>query len=523
MALPVSPGTVSPRVDLGTRAAALLRDRSVLRLGGFVVGGALVVALTPGTGSLAALPSWWAGTVAYQKFAVWGLLWALLGSPGVAHWLRPGTIRLPPWPKKVLATAGTCRGRVDVALYAIPVLLATALLLGPAPGGGLPRGLVWALLAALCVLGLRDKVPFLAARPDVYLPLLLVLACPPSNTIFAAKLCFAGWWWGRAVATANRHFPAVVASAVGGARARTVAFALPVAETVLPLTLLLARGGAVVAVAVPLMVAVVLADRWVSTASTPAEADAFLVFSAVALFGARAGVGAATLTSWVLTLLLGLLLAGRVVLGLAAPRCVSAVLSLRCHTGSEPVSLWLVRTDASGPARLLATAAADHRSGALPRRATLRRLAERVTGDLGRYRLLDGDAVAGAVLGCSLGDGRLAGGALLDALSERVDVGPGQLRLVTLAGQRPGGPVHYRVTDAATGKVEEGRLTRREVLHPERGLAPEITFRVLPPVRAPKVVRPPRPSPRPRPVRQPEPVRLGADGQVLRHRPLPHR
>ena len=37
---------------------------------------------------------------------------------GPLYWLRPGTVRLPPWPDKVPFTAGTRRTPLDVALYA---------------------------------------------------------------------------------------------------------------------------------------------------------------------------------------------------------------------------------------------------------------------------------------------------------------------------------------------------------------------------------------------------------------------
>ena len=41
----------------------------------------------------------------------------------VLYWMRPDTIRLPPWPNRVPMTKGTGRTLLDVALYA--ALLAT--------------------------------------------------------------------------------------------------------------------------------------------------------------------------------------------------------------------------------------------------------------------------------------------------------------------------------------------------------------------------------------------------------------
>ena len=43
---------------------------------------------------------------------------------GILYWLRPGTIRLPPFPERVPLTRGSTRTLLDVALYA--GVLATA-------------------------------------------------------------------------------------------------------------------------------------------------------------------------------------------------------------------------------------------------------------------------------------------------------------------------------------------------------------------------------------------------------------
>ena len=92
-------------------------------------GGAMaVISLTPGLGSLGDFSEWWSEPIVFQKFAVWTLLWEILGlgagsmplsfrfNPpigGPLYWLRPGTVRLPPWPDRVPLTAGSYRTPVD--------------------------------------------------------------------------------------------------------------------------------------------------------------------------------------------------------------------------------------------------------------------------------------------------------------------------------------------------------------------------------------------------------------------------
>ncbi|MGZ5387127.1 MAG: DUF3556 domain-containing protein, partial [Solirubrobacterales bacterium] len=168
----------------------------VVKLVVFVLGAALVIsATTPGIGGLGDIEDWWFQPIVFQKAAVWTMLWEILGLGsgslplaaryippigGVLYWLRPGTVRLPPWPDKVPLTRGSRRTLVDVALYA--GVLGTAIYLlfsdGEAAGsfaaGRLEPAAIAVLLGLLVLLGLRDKVSFLAARPEIYGFLLLV-------------------------------------------------------------------------------------------------------------------------------------------------------------------------------------------------------------------------------------------------------------------------------------------------------------------------------------------------------------
>jgi len=99
----------------------------------FSLGALVVISLTPGLGSPSDLGDWWTQPIVFEKFAVWLLLWEILGlgagsmplsfrfSPpigGVLYWLRPGTVRLPPWPDRIPFTRGSTRTWLDVGLYA---------------------------------------------------------------------------------------------------------------------------------------------------------------------------------------------------------------------------------------------------------------------------------------------------------------------------------------------------------------------------------------------------------------------
>ncbi|MSZ77776.1 MAG: DUF3556 domain-containing protein, partial [Actinobacteria bacterium] len=100
----------------------------------YVGGAALVISWTPGLGSVTDPGGWWDQPVVYQKLIVWTLLFEVVGlgcgsgpltsrfNPpigAILYWLRPGTIRLPPWPEVVPLTRGDRRTGLDVALYAV--------------------------------------------------------------------------------------------------------------------------------------------------------------------------------------------------------------------------------------------------------------------------------------------------------------------------------------------------------------------------------------------------------------------
>ena len=110
---------------------------------------------------------------------------------------------------------------MDVALYAaLLVMLLVALFsdgTGPIPAlgtkvGVLPLWQIWTILGLLAVLGLRDKVIFLAARGEVYATLTVTFLFAGVDMIVAAKLVFLVIWMGAATSKLNKHFPFVIST-----------------------------------------------------------------------------------------------------------------------------------------------------------------------------------------------------------------------------------------------------------------------------------------------------------------------
>jgi Transmembrane protein of unknown function (DUF3556) len=500
----------------------------ILKLIVYAGGGLLVIsATTSGLGGLGSLSGWWTEPIVFEKAVVWTMLWEVLGlgagsmpltlrfSPmigGVLYWLRPGTIRLPPWPERVPLTRGTRRTPLDVALYA--GLLATAVYLlladtSPAAGtmaGRLDPVAVGVLLGIGILLGLRDKVPFLAARAEVYGNLMIVFLFPLSNLIVAAQIVFVCIWWGAASSKLNRHFPFVVTVMVSNTpwnRSRSIksrlwrkhpddllpssagalaAHAGTVMEFTLPLLLLLAPNGPLLTIAVVGMVIFHVHIFSTFPLAVPLEWNVFMIFGILFLFGHYGSTPLSTLDEPLLIAILALTCVGIPVLGNFRPEKISFLPSMRYYAGNWATSQWLFSKEGAAEEQLdraIVKAApivgrqlaklydpdtvelllykglafrAMHAHG-----RALNGLLPRAVEDIERYDVREGEIVAGVVLGYNFGDGHFHNEQLLAAVQERCHFAPGELRVVMIESQPAHSQrQHYRICDAASGLIEEG-------------------------------------------------------------------
>jgi len=486
--------------------------------------GALLIFATSGW------PAWYEPIV-FQKAVVWTMLWEVLGlgagslpltlrfSPmvgGFLYWLRPGTMRLPPWPTQVPGTRGTTRTWLDVGLYA--GLLASALYLLLSSGDVLEPAAVGVLLAFLAALGLRDKVPFLAARAEIYGTLAIIFLFPPTNMVVAAQLVFFCIWWGAASSKLNRHFPFVVTVMISNTpwnRSRAFKRRLyrdhpedlrpsrlgeldahigTLTEFTLPLILLLTQGGLLGTLALAGMVLFHVHIFSTFPLAVPLEWNVFMIFGLFFLFGHYADTPWSSIDDPLLLVILGLICVGLPVLGNFRPDLVSFLPSMRYYAGNWATSQWLFRRGGDGNEgaeekldRAIVKAAPivtrqlekfydDEMIDVLVYKGlafrsmhshgrALNALSMRAVDDVEDYDVREGELVAGVVLGYNFGDGHFHDHRLLAAVQERCRFGPGELRVVTLESQ----PAHvqrqrYRIWDAAEGLVEEGWVDVRDMV-----------------------------------------------------------
>ncbi|WP_051720513.1 DUF3556 domain-containing protein [Streptomyces sp. NRRL F-2799] len=492
----------------------------------YVGGAALVISLTPGLGPVTEVASWWSEPVVYQKLIVFTLLWEVVGlgcgsGPlssrflppigSATYWLRPGTVRLPPWPGTVPFTRGDRRGLVDVLLYAAVIASGVWLLGRPGPGLLDPMAAV-PLIVTLAVLGLRDKTVFLAARGEQYGLSLLVFFFPYGDMFIGFKLIMLAIWWGAATSKLNHHFPFVVATMMSNAplvpnrlkplfyrdhprdlRPSRLAFLLAhvgtATEYLVPLYLVfLGDGGPWTWAALLYMVVFHLHILSTLPMGVPLEWNLFFVFSLFFLFGAHGDLTVWDLHSpWLLVVILPSLVLIPL-LGNLRPDLVSFLPAMRYYAGNWATSAWLFTGDAldrleaglttsarlaphqmvtlydADTALLLAAKAEGWRAMHSHGRA-LNGLVERVTDGQGGVTVVEGELMAGFALGWNFGEGHLHDDQLLRAVQARCAFTPGEVRVVCLEGQ----PLHrqtqsYEIHDAALGLLESGHVAVRDML-----------------------------------------------------------
>ncbi|BCO36504.1 hypothetical protein BMW24_019575 [Mycobacterium heckeshornense] len=530
----------------------------LLKIAVYIAAPAAIISLTPGLGGLGHIGQWWTQPIVYQKVVIFTLLFEVLGlgcgsGPltgrfwppvgGFLYWLRPNTIRLPPWPGKVPFTSGDTRTVVDVALYAVVLICGVWALLSP--GGPVTAGgevglinpvVVVPIIVALALLGLRDKTIFLAARGEHYWLKLFVFFFGFPDQIAAFKIIMLALWWGAATSKLNHHFPYVVAVMTSNnALLRSKSFAWfkrrlyrdPVNDlrpSWLP-KMMAHVGGTTAEFIVPGLL-VFVADgqpwRWILIGfmvifhlniisnlpmGVPLEWNVFFIFSLFYLFGHYGAIQATDLQS---PLLLAILIIALVVVPIAGnvfPQQISFLPAMRYYAGNWATSVWCLRAGAEDriEANIVKSSALTAKQLARlydPKTAEImidkvaafrsmhthgRALGGLVPRALGNdaneadYRLREGEIVAGALIGWNFGEGHLHNEQLLEAVQRRCQFDEGELRVIILEGQ----PIHtqrqwYRIVDAKTGPIEEGYVRVADMLSRQPWPEPGDQFPVYP-------------------------------------------
>ena len=516
----------------------------------YALGGVLVGTLTSHLNPLH--PSaWFDQPIFYEKAVLWTVLLECLGlagswgplaghikpmTAGFRYYARPGTIRMAPWPGKVPFTGGDARTPADVLLYVL--LIASLALCLALPGihthgidralnanKGLVRpGLIIAAIVLLGVLGLRDKVLFIAARSEQYVPALIFMAFFPFvDMIVAAKLLIVIVWLGAGFSKFGNHFPNVLGPMVSNVpwlASKTVKkmhyanfpddlrpgpFTKFLAhgpgmfgELVPPLVLLFSHNHIVTVCAVVFMVGYHLFFTSTFPLAVPLVWNVLFMYLTAFLFlgyPAQDGYGIGNVGAGVLIpTVAGLLFFP--VLGNLRPDLVSFLPSMRQYAGNWASGMWafapgceekldngsIVKPCEMQKRQLMAPPLMgepfDERSAEVVMyqmlgwrsmhsqgRGLNSVMINQLGGDIDLYTLREAEFSCNAILGFNFGDGHLHDHKLIGAIQNRVNFAPGEFIVVWVESEPVfSGRQRYWVMDAAVGIVERGSWSVKDAV-----------------------------------------------------------
>jgi len=468
---------------------------------------------TPGLGALHDIARWWLHPTAFQKAILWSMLFEAIGlgcgsGPltgryfppvgGLLYFVRPGTTRLPLFPELPLFR-GVRRSVFDVALYLAYVAVVVRALVSPA----VTPALIVPLMALVPLLTLRDKTIFLASRGEHYFTTLVCFVLA-SDWIPGAKAVQLALWFWAGFSKLNHHFPAVVCVMTSNSPvlrlpwlrrrmyrdfprdlrpsrlAEVMAHAGTALEFSVPIVLGLSHGGAGTTVGLVLML---MLHGYITSnvpMGVPIEWNVMVVYGGFFLFGAHASSEVLSVSPWYLALYLALVLIALPLAGNLWPRGVSFLVSMRYYAGNWAFSQWIFKGESyrkldrglvkSAPwvydqlDRFYDRATSVGLVGkVLGFRAmhlhgrTLRTLLPQAVASLEGYTLVDGEIVAGLVLGWNFGDGHLHDEQLLAAVQAQCGFEDGELRCVFVESQPfLGDTMAWRIHDARAGLVAQG-------------------------------------------------------------------
>lgn len=502
----------------------------VVKILAYIAVAACFALATKGIDGWSNIGQWWTEPIVFQKVVLYTMLFEVVGlgcgfgplnnrfyppMGSILYWLRPNTIRLPPWPTRVPLTRGDNRDPIDVVLYgALLVMLVVALFsdgTGPVPALGTEVGLLpawqsWVILALLALAGLRDKVIFLAARGEVYAPFVLAFLMGGINALVAAKLACVAIWVGAGTSKLTRHFPFVVSTMMSnspvmrpkaikraffknfpddlrpGRPAQLVAHLSTAIEMGVGFVLLFSHGGWPTAIAAFVMVCFHLGILTSIPMGVPLEWNVFMIFGVLALFVGHADVRVTDMTN-PLPLLLFAVMLGMVVAGNLMPQKISFLPGMRYYAGNWDTTLWCIKPSAEQkiadgivaianmPAAQLEKFYGSKEAAQIPiymgyafrgfntHGRALFTLAHRAMAGQNEddYSVTDGERICSMAIGWNFGDGHMHNEQLITAMQRRCHFEPGEVRVVLLDAQ----PIHrqtqrYRLVDAATGQFESG-------------------------------------------------------------------
>jgi hypothetical protein len=502
----------------------------------FTIGGILIATLTSGYSPFDPV-EWWKEPIIWQKFILWTVLLESLGmagswgplaghfkpmTAGFRHYGRVGTLRNPPYHKRLKWTKGDgFRTPFDVGLYwliIVGILVALAWpgtqqsdvteAIGPNEGM-VPMWLYLPIIGGMILLGLRDKIYFLAARSEQYLPALVFAAFFPFvDMIVAAKLLIVCVWFGAGFSKLNYHFEHVIAPMMCNApwvpkwakpamfknypedlrpstMTKVVAHGPGAFGELIPPLILLFSQNHTLSVAVAIFM-VVYHGYIISTfpLAVPLEWNVVFMFLTAFLFIGYpndAGYGLGDMDPVLLAITLPCLVIFPII-GNLRPDKVSFLPSMRQYAGNWASAQWAFAPGAEekldqhikkaskmqkgqlldeygdeGVAEFVLHQLIGWRSMHSQGRGLLSLMMKHLNGDLDDYYIREAEFSSNALTGFNFGDAHMHDEYLINAIQSKCNFAPGEWIIAWVESEAVySGIQRYWVMDAAVGIVERG-------------------------------------------------------------------
>ncbi|MEW5807928.1 DUF3556 domain-containing protein [Mycolicibacterium litorale] len=502
----------------------------------YIVVGAIATTWSSGVGPFWDVAGWWNEPIVYQKLVLWTVLLETVGvagswgplagkfkpmTGGILFWIRPGTLRIRPW-RRVPFTAGDSRTVWDVMLYLVVLGgLVVAIALPGTPSGSLSN--VWpgtaaglvnpaaviTVIVALVLLGLRDKVIFLAARSEQYLPAMIFFAALPFvDMIVALKLLMVVIWVGAGASKLGLHFsnvvppmvsnsPTVLSKAIKRAHYRDFPRDLrpsklahfmahvcgSVVELLTPIVLLFSTNRTLTLAAVVLMVIFHLFIIAMFPLAVPLEWNVLFAYATVFLFWGFPnwqGFGIGDMSSGWLIAAIAVALLFFPILGNVRPDLVSFLPSMRQYAGNWASALWAfapgaeqklnaVKRPTGNQIDQLKSLGYDDAVAEITMQQTIAwrsmhsqgrglfSLLYKYIPDIDRWTIREAEFACNSLLGFNFGDGHMHDEEMLTALQKRCGFEPGEFLVVWVESQAIQSKIQrYKVIDVALGVIERG-------------------------------------------------------------------
>ncbi len=465
-------------------------------------------------GSIDTISEWWFKLEALGKALCWTMLIEIVGFGGasgpltarympplggITYWLRPGTVKSP-----MFKALGDKRNILDVLLYAAILFFLIRACVAPA----ITPELVLPILILLPIMGLLDTQIFLAARADVWFPALFVFLFPMEKGSALKIVWFAVWFWA-AFSKLTPTFTSVVAVMICNSPFLKFKWLKKLFFKSYPDDLrlsktanYLAHFGTVVEFALPILLMAGTFLAWPQelmfycligmTAfhffifinfpmGVPMEWNVIVVYGGWLLFGFHPELLPTDVTSFPIIALFVMWFLIFTLIGNFFPKYISFLLSMRYYAGTWPYSIWLfkpgsklAKLDANikktspdirkqvlyfydeQTTNAVLSRIISFRMMHLPGRA-LQDLIPKAVNNIDDYYWMDGEFIAGEVLGWNFGDGHLHQEKLLASIQKRCHFESAELRVIMVESpQLHNGRLHWRIHDAKDGLMEEG-------------------------------------------------------------------